>query len=72
MENQEHIEPKGVAPLLKQYLDDKKKREKKWIADQIGVTRPTLDRRLRNDDFTHLELRELKRLKIIDEDFTGE
>jgi len=40
-------------------------RKKNWIADQLGISRPTLDARLRDNSFTTIEINRLQELQLV-------
>ena len=40
-------------------------RKKTWIAEQLGISRPTLDRKLNDNSFTSEEKAQLRELQLI-------
>jgi len=40
-------------------------RKKNWIATQLGISRPTLDSRMRDNSFTDAEINRLGELQLI-------
>jgi len=40
-------------------------RKKNWIAEQLGISRPTLDARLRDNSFTDAEINRLDELQLL-------
>ena len=40
-------------------------RKKKWVAQQLGISRPTLDSRIKDNSFTDIEISRLKELQLI-------
>ena len=40
-------------------------RKKNWLAEQLGISRPTLDSRLKDNAWTTTELNKLVELKLI-------
>lgn len=40
-------------------------RKKSWIADQLGISRPTLDKRMEGNNFTDAEINRLQELQLL-------
>jgi len=53
-----------TATLLEQTIINEG-RKKKWIAIQLGMSRPTLDSRIKDNSFTDSEINRLKELQLI-------
>ena len=53
-----------ISKELQQTIIDQG-RKKKWIAKQLGISRPTLDSRIRDNSFTDAEINRLKELQLV-------
>lgn len=40
-------------------------RKKTWIAEQLGISRPTLDARIKDNSFTDMEINRLQELQLV-------
>jgi hypothetical protein len=40
-------------------------RKKSWIAEQLGLSRPTLDKRIDGNSFTDIEINRLQELQLL-------
>ena len=40
-------------------------RKKTWVAQQLGISRPTLDARLKDNSFTSIEINRLQELQLV-------
>lgn len=40
-------------------------RKKNWIAEQLDISRPTLDRKLNDNSFTYEEIQKLTELNLV-------